>query len=108
MAGDGAEVLGTDVSGEMVAAAQELGDRDLLGARYEVGDVAELRPLGRRFDGAAAAHHHGLLTSSTTRRTSAPWSGCAATFNRSLKPGGEFFVLAMAPVFRFDGPSPRR
>ncbi|MEI5101814.1 class I SAM-dependent methyltransferase [Streptomyces sp. PmtG] len=44
------DVLGVDVSSEMVAAARAFEDRDPLGVRYEVGDVAELRPLERRFD----------------------------------------------------------
>ncbi|MFE2927471.1 methyltransferase domain-containing protein [Streptomyces goshikiensis] len=39
------EVLGVDIS-----AGERAERREPLGVRYEVGDVAELRPLERRFD----------------------------------------------------------
>ncbi|MFD8986323.1 class I SAM-dependent methyltransferase [Streptomyces sp. NPDC059564] len=45
-----ANVLGVDISVEMVTAARDIERRYPLDARYEVGDVAELRPLDRRFD----------------------------------------------------------
>ncbi|MFE3788387.1 hypothetical protein [Streptomyces goshikiensis] len=34
----------------MIAAGERAERREPLGVRYEVGDVAELRPLERRFD----------------------------------------------------------
>ncbi|MFQ6143709.1 class I SAM-dependent methyltransferase [Streptomyces seoulensis] len=97
-----AEVLGVDISGEMVSVAQRLEQDDPLGVRYEVGDVAELRPLGRRFDIALAVqllnYAHDIAT---TERM------CRAV-HRSLRPGAEFFALNQSPDFRFDGPTPRK
>ncbi|MEU6916064.1 class I SAM-dependent methyltransferase [Streptomyces olindensis] len=97
-----AEVLGVDISGEMVAAARRLEERDPLGVRYEVGDVSALRPLGRRFDVATAVQ---LLN--YAEDVAAMERMCRAA-HRHLVPGGEFFVLAQRPEFRFDGPSPAR
>ncbi len=45
-----AEVLGIDISGEMVSVAQQLEQHDPLGVRYEVGDASELRSFERPFD----------------------------------------------------------
>ncbi|MDJ0464328.1 class I SAM-dependent methyltransferase [Streptomyces sp. H27-C3] len=93
-----AEVLGVDISGEMVAAAQELEERNPLGVRYEVGDVSELRPLGRRFDIALAVQ---LLNYA---QDVAAMERMCRNVRRSLAPGAEFFVLAQTPDYRFDGP----
>lgn len=93
-----ADVLGVDISGGMVAAARESEERDPLGVRYEVGDVAELRPLGRRFDVATAVQ---LLN--YAEGTAAMERMCRHV-HRSLVPGAEFFVLAQTPDYRFDGP----
>ncbi|MFB7173803.1 class I SAM-dependent methyltransferase [Streptomyces sp. NPDC056254] len=96
------EVLGIDISGEMVAVAQQLEERDPLGVRYEVGDVADLRPLGQRFDIALAVQLLNYAPDiATTERM------CRAV-HRSLKPGGELFLLNQSPDFRFDGPTPER
>ncbi|MGW4752328.1 class I SAM-dependent methyltransferase [Streptomyces chartreusis] len=92
------EVLGIDISGEMVAVAEELERRAPLGVRYEVGDVAELRPLERRYDIAAAVQ---LLN--YAEDTAAMERMCRAV-HRSLVPGGEFFLLNQRPDYRFDGP----
>ncbi|MFD4258919.1 class I SAM-dependent methyltransferase [Streptomyces sp. NPDC058534] len=97
-----AEVLGIDVSGEMLSVARQLEESEPLGARYEVGDVAELRPLGRRFDIATAVQ---LLNYATDIATAERM--CRNAY-RSLEPGGEFFVLNQSPDFRFDGPPPDR
>ncbi|MDI3389578.1 class I SAM-dependent methyltransferase [Streptomyces sp. B-S-A8] len=93
-----AEVLGVDISGEMVAAARELEDRRPLGVRYEVGDVAGLRPLGRRFGLATAVY---LLN--YAEDVAAMERMCRGV-HRSLQPGAEFLVLTQAPDYRFDGP----
>ncbi|MFI8218195.1 class I SAM-dependent methyltransferase [Streptomyces sp. NPDC085932] len=97
-----AEVLGIDISGEMVAAAREREEREPLGVRYEVADVSALRPLGRRFDIATAVQ---LLN--YAQDIAAMERMCRAV-HRHLKPGGAFFVLAQTPEFRFDGPSPEK
>ncbi|MGP3974078.1 class I SAM-dependent methyltransferase [Streptomyces sp. 8N114] len=93
------EVLGVDISGEMVAVARGLEERGPLGVRYEVGDVSELRPLGRRFDVAT-----GVQLLNYAEDIAAMEQMCR-NVHRSLKPGAEFFVLAQKPDYRFDGPS---
>ncbi|MET9320457.1 class I SAM-dependent methyltransferase [Streptomyces sp. NPDC003038] len=96
------EVLGIDISGEMVSVAQQLEDRDPLGVRYEVGDVAELRPFEQRFDiGLAVQLLNYAEDIATTERM-------CRNVHRSLKPGGEFFVLCQSPDYRFDGPTPEK
>ncbi|WP_030691368.1 class I SAM-dependent methyltransferase [Streptomyces globisporus] len=93
------EVLGIDISGAMVAAAQAFEESDPLGVRYEVGDVSELRDLGRRFDIAL-----GVQLLNYAPDIAAMERMCRHV-HRSLEPGGEFFVLAQKPDYRFDGPS---
>ncbi|MFI7413691.1 class I SAM-dependent methyltransferase [Streptomyces sp. NPDC049627] len=93
------EVLGIDISPEMVAAARELEERDPLGVRYEVGDVSELRPLGRRFDIATGVQ---LLNYA---RNIADMERMCRNVHRSLVPGAEFFVLAQSPDYRPDVPT---
>lgn len=97
-----AEVLGIDISGEMIAVARQLEERDPLGVRYEVGDVADLRPIEQPFDVALAVQLLNYAEDiATTERM------CRA-LHRSLKPGGELFLLNQSPDFRFDGPTPER
>ncbi|MFF0561792.1 class I SAM-dependent methyltransferase [Streptomyces sp. NPDC020472] len=93
------EVLGVDISGAMVAAAQAFEESDPLGVRYEVGDASELRDLGRRFDIAL-----GVQLLNYAPDVAAMERMCRHV-HRSLEPGGEFFVLAQKPDYRFDGPS---
>ncbi|WKV70476.1 class I SAM-dependent methyltransferase [Streptomyces sp. PCS3-D2] len=94
------EVLGVDISGEMIAVARQLEDADPLGVRYQVGDVAELPPVARPFDVALAVQLLNYAPDmATTERM------CRA-LHRALKPGGELFLLNQSPDFRFDGPSP--
>lgn len=93
-------VLGIDISGEMVAVAQQLEDSEPLGVRYEVGDVAELRPLGERFDVALAVQLLNYASDiATTERM-------CRNIHRNMKSGGELFLLNQSPDFRFDGPGP--
>lgn len=97
-----AEVLGIDISGEMVAVARQLEESDPLGVRYEVGDVADLRSVEQPFDVALAVQLLNYAQDiATTERM------CRA-LHRSLKPGGELFLLNQSPDFRFDGPTPER
>ncbi|MFI6938790.1 class I SAM-dependent methyltransferase [Streptomyces sp. NPDC050418] len=93
------DVLGIDISGEMIAVSQRLEDAAPLGVRYEVGDAAGLRDLGERFDLAVGVQllHYAEDEAAMERM-------CAAV-HRSLKPGGEFIILNQSPDFRFDGPS---
>ncbi|MEU6090795.1 class I SAM-dependent methyltransferase [Streptomyces sp. NPDC047085] len=94
-----ADVLGVDISVEMVAAARESEQRDPLGVRYEVGDVAELRPLDRRFDIAVGVQCLNYA------EDIADMERMCRNIHRSLVPGGEFFVLAQKPDYGFDCPS---
>lgn len=93
------DVLGIDISGEMVAVARRFEESDPLGVRYEVGDVAELRPLEERFDIATGVQllHYAPDVAALERM--------CRNVHRSLKPGAEFFVFAQNPDYRFDGPS---
>ncbi|MGW2185212.1 class I SAM-dependent methyltransferase [Streptomyces sp. NPDC001719] len=93
------DVLGIDISGEMVAAARAFEEREPLGVRYEVGDVSALPPLDRRFDVAT-----GVQLLNYAEDVAAMERMCR-NVHRSLKPGAEFFVLAQTPDYRFDGPS---
>ncbi|WP_190132981.1 class I SAM-dependent methyltransferase [Streptomyces mashuensis] len=96
------EVLGIDISGEMVSVARALEERDPLGVRYEIGDVAELRNLDRQFDIVLAVQLLGYAEDIATAER------MCRNAHRSLKPGGEFFLLNQSPDFRFDGPSPEK
>jgi SAM-dependent methyltransferase len=91
-----AEVFGVDISGEMIAVAREFEQRDPLGVRYEVGDVAELRSLERQFDIALAVQCLNYAEDIATMER------MCRNIHRSLVPGGEFFVFAQNPDYRFD------
>ncbi|MBV6703011.1 class I SAM-dependent methyltransferase [Kitasatospora aureofaciens] len=92
-------VLGVDISGAMVTAAQALEDRDPLGVHYEVGDIAELRTFEQRFDIAVAVQAFNYAEDIATIER------MCRNIHRSLVDGAEFFVFAQNPDYRFDGPS---
>ncbi|MER7578616.1 class I SAM-dependent methyltransferase [Kitasatospora sp. NPDC097691] len=94
-----AEAFGVDISGEMIAAARGIEQRDPLGVGYEVGDVAELPPLDRRFDVALGVQCLNYAGSA------AEMERMCRNVHRNLVPGGEFFLLAQNPDYRFDCPS---
>ncbi|MFF0215086.1 class I SAM-dependent methyltransferase [Streptomyces vinaceus] len=94
-----ADVLGVDISGEMIAAAREIERREPLGVRYEVGDVAELPLLDTRFDIALGVQCLNYAEDLATMER------MCRNIHRNLVPGGEFFVLAQNPDYRFDCPS---
>ncbi|MEU3355345.1 class I SAM-dependent methyltransferase [Streptomyces sp. NPDC037389] len=93
------DVLGVDISVAMITAARETERRDPLGVRYEIGDVAELRPVERRFDIAA-----GVQCLNYAEDIAAMERMCR-NIRRSLVPDGKFFVLAQRPDYGFDCPS---
>ncbi|MGG7569954.1 methyltransferase domain-containing protein [Streptomyces sirii] len=97
-----AEVLGVDISGEMIAVAQGLEEREPLGVRYEVGDASELRPLEQRFDVAVGVQLLNYAEDVATMER------MCRHVHRSLAPGAEFFMVNQSPDFRFDGPSPEK
>ncbi|MGW6415562.1 class I SAM-dependent methyltransferase [Streptomyces sp. NPDC055055] len=94
-----ADVLGIDISGEMVAVARSLEEREPLGVRYEVGDAAELRPLGKRFDIGVAVqllnYADGVAAMERMCRNA----------HRNLAPGAELFLFQQSPDYDFGGPS---
>ncbi|MFF9067804.1 methyltransferase domain-containing protein [Streptomyces sp. NPDC014891] len=91
------EVLGVDISAEMIAAAQDFERRDPLGGvRYEVGDVAELPVLEQKYDIALGVQCLNYAEDIVGLER------MCRNIHRNLKPGGEFFVLAQRPDYRFD------
>ncbi|MFH9084847.1 MULTISPECIES: class I SAM-dependent methyltransferase [unclassified Streptomyces] len=94
-----ADVLGADISTEMVAAARAIEERAPLGVRYTVADVAELPVPRRPFDLASAVY---LLNYA---EDAAAMERMCRSVHRSLRPGARFCVLTQAPGYRFDGPS---
>ncbi|MFJ4526676.1 class I SAM-dependent methyltransferase [Streptomyces sp. NPDC088810] len=93
------DVFGVDISVEMIAAAREIEQRDPLGARYLVGDVAELPPLERRFDIAVGVQCLNYAEDIATMKR------MCGSIHQNLLPGGEFLVFAQNPDYRFDCPS---
>ncbi|MEV5610923.1 class I SAM-dependent methyltransferase [Streptomyces sp. NPDC052225] len=93
------DVLGVDISGEMIAAARGIEEQDPLGIRYETGDIAELRTFERRFDLAIAVQAFNYAEEVATIER------MCRRIHRSLVPGAEFFVFGQNPDYRFDGPS---
>ncbi|MEV0175811.1 class I SAM-dependent methyltransferase [Streptomyces sp. NPDC050803] len=90
------DVFGVDISGEMIAAAREMEQREPLGVRYEVGDVIELGVLDRRFDIALGVQCLNYA------QDIAEMERMCRNIHQSLVPGGEFFVLAQKPDYGFD------
>ncbi|MFB7165993.1 class I SAM-dependent methyltransferase [Streptomyces sp. NPDC056242] len=64
--------------------------------RYEVGDVAELPPLDRRFDIALGVQCLNYAADIPEMER------MCRNIHRSLLPGGEFFVLGQKPDYGFD------
>ncbi|KUL34374.1 ToxA protein [Streptomyces sp. NRRL F-4489] len=91
-----ADVLGVDISGEMIAAAQGIEQREPLGVRYEVGDVAELRAGKRQFDVAVGVQCLNYA------QDIAEMERMCRNIHRSLVPGGEFCLFVQKPDYRFD------
>ncbi|WJV50841.1 hypothetical protein [Streptomyces flavofungini] len=81
-----------------MASARAFEDSDPLGVRSEVGDVAGLRPLERPFDVAL-----GVPLLNCAPYIAAMERTCR-NVHRSSKPCGEFFLRALTPAYRFDGP----
>ncbi|MFF8832427.1 class I SAM-dependent methyltransferase [Streptomyces sp. NPDC015131] len=97
-----ADVLGIDISGEMVAVARGIEEGEPLGVRYEVGDAAELRTFEAPFDIALAVQLFNYAEDVATVER------MCRHVHRSMVPGGELFVLNQSPGYRFDGPTPEK
>ncbi|MEV5582247.1 class I SAM-dependent methyltransferase [Streptomyces parvus] len=93
------EVLGIDVSDEMVAAAREMERSEPLGVRYEIGGIAELPSW------AAPSMSRSPFNCSTTPKASRPWSGCAATCTGTWRPAESSSSSARTPTTASTGPS---
>ncbi|MER6999619.1 class I SAM-dependent methyltransferase [Streptomyces sp. NPDC000410] len=96
------EVLGIDISSEMVAVSEAIEKADPLGISYEVGDVSELRSFERQFDIVLAVQLLNYAPDTATAER------MCRNIHRSLKPGGEIFLLNQSPDYRFDGPTPEK
>ncbi|MER8234202.1 class I SAM-dependent methyltransferase [Streptomyces sp. NPDC101490] len=92
------EVVGVDISAEMVAAAREIDRRDPLGVRYEVGDVAELPLLGTPFDLALGVQCLNYAPDVATMER------MCRNAHRNLVPGGTFHLLVQSPDYRVASP----
>ncbi|MFD5587714.1 class I SAM-dependent methyltransferase [Streptomyces sp. NPDC127063] len=92
------DVLGVDISAEMIAAARRSEEREPLGVRYEIGDVAELRTPERRYDIALGVQCLNYAEDIATMER------MCRNIHRSLVEGGQFFVLAQKPDYGFDNP----
>ncbi|MEU2508239.1 class I SAM-dependent methyltransferase [Streptomyces sp. NPDC007863] len=90
------DVLGVDISSEMIAAARSIEARDPLGLRYEVGDVAELAAPAAPFDLALAVQCLNYAGSV------AELERMCANIHRGLVPGGRLYVFAQKPDYAFD------
>ncbi|MER7624957.1 class I SAM-dependent methyltransferase [Streptomyces sp. NPDC126503] len=97
-----ADVLGVDISPEMVAVARRIEEEEPLGVRYEVGDATALRPLGRRYDIVLAVQLLGYAADLATAER------MCRTLHRNLEPGGSLYLLGQSPDHRFDGPTPEK
>ncbi|MFF4185235.1 class I SAM-dependent methyltransferase [Streptomyces sp. NPDC001691] len=97
-----AEVLGVDISGEMVHVAQQVEQSSPLGVRYEVGDVAELPVFEEQFDIGLAVQMLNYAQDVATTEL------MCRNVHRNLRPGADFFLLNQSPDFRFDGPTPEK
>jgi SAM-dependent methyltransferase len=103
------EVLGIDVSGAMIDAAEREEQRAPLGIHYRRGDATELAEVASgTFDLVLAMFLFNYLTSSAT-------AVCMKEVARVLRPGGRFvfavphpalaFMREPAPPFFFEVPS---
>lgn len=108
-AGSG-DILGIDVSGAMIEAAQREELREPLGIRYQRGDAAELAGIAEQtFDLVLAMFLFNYMTSSAMAL-------CMKEIARVLRPGGRFvfavphpalaFMRKAEPPFFFEAPSP--
>ncbi|MGW6913352.1 class I SAM-dependent methyltransferase [Kitasatospora sp. NPDC054939] len=93
------DVLGVDISSAMIEAAQAMEDANPLGARYEVGDIAELPEYDKPFDLAVAVQAFNYAPDVATIEL------MCRNIHRSIAEGAEFFAFVQSPDFRFDGPS---
>jgi SAM-dependent methyltransferase len=91
-----ADVLGVDISAEMVAAGRASERSEPLGVRYEVGDVAELDAQERRFDLAIGVQCLNYA------EDVASLDAMCRNIHRNLVPGGAFYVFAQNPDYAFD------
>ncbi|MEU8773418.1 methyltransferase domain-containing protein [Streptomyces sp. NPDC048606] len=92
-------VLGFDISGAMVDAAETIERAEPLGIAYEVGDTAGLRTFEEPFDVAVAVQAFNYA------QDVAEIERMMRNIHRSLTPGGSFFLFVQSPDFDFDGPS---
>jgi SAM-dependent methyltransferase len=92
-------VLGFDISGAMIDAAEAIERAEPLGIDYEVGDTATLRSFDRPFDVAVAVQAFNYANEVSEIEV------MMRNVRRSLVAGGSFYLFVQSPDFDFDGPS---
>jgi len=90
------EVVGVDISGEMIKRAIEIETGSPLGITYQIMDATELPALGR-FDWVNAIY---LLNYAPNEEV---LKKMLKSVHQNLAPGGEFFAWTDNPDFSFDG-----
>lgn len=89
------EVLGIDLSQEMIAAARSQEAKDELGIRYEVGCATDLSMFNAgELDLVVAVFLFNYLNTDQTQR-------CMAEIARILRPGGRFIFSVPHPAFPY-------
>jgi ubiquinone/menaquinone biosynthesis C-methylase UbiE len=97
-----AEVIGIDISPEMIRLAHQQEQAELLGITYQVGDAATLPPLGPfdlPFDLVTAVY---LLNYATSKDQM--WGMFWSVYD-NLVAGGRFVVYTINPVFTLSKPN---
>lgn len=92
-------VLGFDISGAMIDAANARERSEPLGIEYEVGDTATLRGFDRPFDIAVAVQAFNYASDVAEIEL------MMRNIRRSLVPGAAFYLFGQNPGYDFNGPS---
>jgi SAM-dependent methyltransferase len=93
-----AQVVGVDISPEMIRLANQQEQADPLGITYEVGDATTLPHLGS-FDLVTAVH---LLTYATSKDQ---LLDMFRSVHDNLEPGGRFVIYTNNPAFTLSKPN---
>lgn len=90
----GAEVVGVDISPEMIARARQAEEHAPLGIEYEVGDAAQAAFSASTFDVVVAVFLFNYLNVDQMRQT-------MVNVHSMLRPGGSFVFSVPHPAFPF-------
>jgi SAM-dependent methyltransferase len=92
------EVVGVDISPEMIRLATQHEEAEPLGITYQVGDAVALPPLGP-FDLITAVYLLNYATSKDQMRAM-----CQSAYD-NLAPGGRFVAYTVNPAFTLNKPN---